>query len=197
MYKYVLLSAIIMSTYSQSKNSYTIGSYSMISGETIQTSQISSKFSNLKQDGLSGPHCSGLYFLVNHSEHLRYGLMTFVANSQYQNNTTYDIQGVGPYLEYKYGNLFYGKSGIQLGAMIIDVLNRNFDSSDSQVEQGTFYKSEDVFIGLTFETGYIFGSYEVGIQLRKMFSGFSDEIKSNKNDVFGTMYLGLNVSYQL
>jgi len=173
---------------------YRLGSYSAIMSGTMKLSKLDSDFSDLSSDGIDGPHFSGLYFTYSYDEYFRIGFATLTANSNAKKKISYDIQAAGLLLEANYGNEFFITSGLHFGPMIVDVLQRDSDSNDSQVENGKFYKSGGLFFAPYLTVGYKYKSYEFGLIAKPLFTGMPEN-ENDDNSVFTATYYGINLSY--
>ena len=169
---------------------YQFGLRSAIITGGLQLSEINPAFDNLSSDGLKGAHHSSIYFLRSIKPWLRVGLETLTGNSKVNAETSMDFQGAGLLLDFVFGEKFFVAGGVHAGGIIVDVVHKETAASGENVETGTFYKSEGVFLAPYAAIGINIKASEFRFFVKPVFMTSAE--KDNNMDGFNSTSVGLS-----
>ena len=171
---------------------YQIGMRSTFITNTMQLSEINPAFDDLSRDGLKGAHHSSIYFLRSINSNFRIGFETLTGNSDVDAETSMDYQGGGLLLDFNYnlGRQFFVAGGIHAGGIIVDAVHRETEALGKNVQTGTFYKSEGVFLAPSVAIGVNVKRAEFRIVVKPLFMTAVEE--GNDMNRFNSTYVGLS-----
>ena len=169
---------------------YQFGLRSAIITGGLQLSEINPAFDNLSSDGLKGAHHSSIYFLRSIKPWLRVGLETLTGNSKVNAETSMDFQGAGLLLDFIFGEKFFVAGGVHAGGIIVDAVHKETAASGENVETGTFYKSEGVFLAPYAAIGINIKASEFRFFVKPVFMTSAE--KANNLDGFNSTSVGLS-----
>ncbi len=172
---------------------YQLGLRSAIIAGDMQLSQINPAFDDLSIDGLKGAHHSSIYFLRSIKPYFRIGFETLTGNSKVDAETSMDFQGAGLLLDFIFGRKFFVAAGVHAGGIIVDAVHKETAASGKNVETGTFYKSEGLFLAPYAAIGVNIKASEFRVFVKPVFMTSAE--KDNNMDGFNSTYVGLSYGW--
>ncbi len=164
----LLMATITQQTAAQGRDRTVVaGIRSGLIAGSMKLSRIDAAFSDLENDGPSGPHMSGFFLLVKVRPHLRLGVETLVANSDQEATTTMNYQAAGPVAEVTYGETWFVAGGVHAGGLIVNAMSRTEATPATGATRGSYFKSDGAFAAPYVDVGYRLRRGELGVYVKR------------------------------